>query len=514
MKSFTLNPAFTRAMSELHTWGGLLFGWLLFAIFLTGTLSVFEPELSHWMQPDLRSPQAEPVQAVASADQKLRLLDPKADMWMIAMPQKRHPDLEVMWKKGNVMLEKHLDPQTGRILKAHDTEGGHFFADFHYQLHSGKTGLWIVSLASAVMLVTLVSGIAIRRQVFQEFFRLRWRPNWLNAHTMTGVLTLPFVLLITYTGMTITLFMVMPTVPKLLYGSTWHGPHMVASQNFDRPRANQPGEIVPLAALLPRAEEQLGKGNISFIRITNPHDRHAVVTFFRTVDDTIVAMSAKTAFDGVTGELLGTQSTWTKSVQAYRTLVGLHIARFGGYPICWLYFAAGLVSCIMIAAGLIFFTIKRRSRYSRSNPIAQRLFRVVEALNITAVMGVVIACTAFLWANRLLPFALKNRADAEINVFFMVWLLMLLHAFWRPPLRAWAEQTSLAALLCLGLPLLNALTTNVGLFPAITQNDWMTAGVDLTAGVLGAGFALVAKRIACPFPSARGNPSHKKTSIS
>ncbi len=287
-----ITPAITRAMSELHTWGGLVFGWLLFAIFLTGTLSIFEPELTHWMQPNLRSVQAEPVQAIATADQKLRLLDPQADIWMIAMPQKRHQDLEIMWKKGKVTLEKHVDPQSGAIMKAYDTEGGHFFADFHYQLHSGKTGLWLVSLASVVMLVTLVSGIAIRRQVFKEFFRLRWRLNCLNAHTMTGVLTLPFVFLITYTGLTITFFMILPTVPKVLYGNTWHGPHTVASQNFDRPRANLPGEMVPLSELLPRAEKELGKGNISFIRITNPNDRHAVVTFFRTVDDTIVAMSA------------------------------------------------------------------------------------------------------------------------------------------------------------------------------------------------------------------------------
>ncbi|WP_312516348.1 PepSY-associated TM helix domain-containing protein [Anaerospora sp.] len=490
-----ITPAITRAMSELHTWGGLVFGWLLFAIFLTGTLSIFEPELTHWMQPNLRSVQAEPVQAVASADQKLRLLDPQADIWMIAMPQKRHQDLEIMWKKGKVTLEKHVDPQSGTIMKAHDTEGGHFFADFHYQLHSGKTGLWLVSLASVVMLVTLVSGIAIRRQVFKEFFRLRWRLNWLNAHTMTGVLTLPFVFLITYTGLTITFFMILPTVPKVLYGNTWHGPHTVASQNFDRPRANAPGEMVPLSDLLPRAEKELGKGNISFIRITNPNDRHAVVTFFRTVDDTIVAMSAKAAFDGVTGELIGTQSSWNKYVQAYRTLVGLHIARFGGYPIAWIYFIAGLISCVMIAAGLVFFTIKRRSRYSRSNQVIQVMYRAIEALNTTAVMGIIVACTAFLWANRLLPFALKSRADAEITVFFLTWLLMLLHAFLRPPLRAWAEQTGLAALLCLGLPLLNAITSNVGLLPSIARNDWMTVGVDGTAILLGALLAAASTRI-------------------
>lgn len=495
MNQLKLNKTFTHAMGELHTWGGLVFGWLLFVIFLTGTLSVFEPELTHWMQPAVRNKPAEPVQSVSSADRKLRQIAARADLWMIELPLNRQQDLEIMWKKGRTMLERHLEPQTGKILKVPATEGGHFFADFHYELHSGKAGLWLVSLASVVMLVTLISGIAIRKQVFTEFFRLRWRKNWFSVHTMTGVLTLPFVILITYTGLTIVFLMLLPTVPQVLYGSSWKGPATVAAESFERPRANLPGELMPLSRLLPLAEAELGKGNISFIRVSNPGDKNSVVTFFRKVDDTVVAMSARTAFDGVTGEQLGSQTSWNPYVKIFRSLVGLHIARFGGYPISWLYFAAGLISSVMIAAGLIFFTIKRRRRYATSSQPVQLLYRAAEALNITAIMGVTIACVAYLWGNRLLPLAVKDRADAEITVFFVVWLLTLFHAFWRAPLRAWFEQTGLAALLCLGLPLLNALTTTVGLLPAMARGDWMTAGVDLTAVLLGIGLAITARRI-------------------
>ena len=35
-------PSLTQSMSELHTWAGLVLGWVLFAIFLTGTLAVFD----------------------------------------------------------------------------------------------------------------------------------------------------------------------------------------------------------------------------------------------------------------------------------------------------------------------------------------------------------------------------------------------------------------------------------------------------------------------------------------
>ena len=44
---------FRQAMSWLHTWAGLILGWLLFAIFLTGTLSFFKNEFNLWMRPEM-----------------------------------------------------------------------------------------------------------------------------------------------------------------------------------------------------------------------------------------------------------------------------------------------------------------------------------------------------------------------------------------------------------------------------------------------------------------------------
>lgn len=495
MRHMLQNKTFIRGMSEIHTWGGLIFGWLLFAIFLTGTLAVFEQELTHWMQPSLRSNPAAAVQSLAAAEQKLRLFAPSAEAWTVAMPQPRHQDLEISWKVGQVALEKHLDAQTGAVIKSPETAGGEFFSRFHFELHSGKSGLWLVSLASIIMLAAVISGVVIRKQVIKDFFLLRWRQSWLNLHTMTGVLTLPFVLLITYTGLTINFFSLMPLVPHLLYGNAWKGPYAVVANNYDRPRSNLPGNLVPLSSLLPQAEAILGKDKISFIRITNPGDQNSLVTFYRNVDDSIVAISSRAVFEGTTGELVGSQTTWNKFVQIYRSIVGLHIARFGGYPISWLYFAFGLISSVMIAAGLIFFVIKRRRRYAQSAGAAQAMFRSIEALNITAISGLITAIAALLWSNRLLPAAIVNRAEAEINVFLFVWGIMLMHAFNRAPAKAWYEQLMIAGFLCGGLPAISALTTNVGLLPSLRKGDWMTAGVDITIFLFGAFFLFTARMI-------------------
>ena len=49
-----MDRAFRQSMSWLHTWAGVVFGSLLFAIFWMGTLSVFDKEVDRWMAPTTR----------------------------------------------------------------------------------------------------------------------------------------------------------------------------------------------------------------------------------------------------------------------------------------------------------------------------------------------------------------------------------------------------------------------------------------------------------------------------
>ena len=49
-----MEKSFTQRMDWLHTWFGLVLGWLAFALFLTGTIAVFWFEIQHWAQPELQ----------------------------------------------------------------------------------------------------------------------------------------------------------------------------------------------------------------------------------------------------------------------------------------------------------------------------------------------------------------------------------------------------------------------------------------------------------------------------
>lgn len=111
--------------------------------------------------------------------------------------------------------------------------------------------------------------------------------------------------------------------------------------------------------------------------------------------------------------------------------------------------------------------------------------RLVEVLNIASISGLVVSVAAFFWANRLLPIGMAERAGWEVNSFFIVWGLSLLHAMVRRGRVAWVEQLALAALLFGAVPLLNALATPYHLGASLKEGDWAMAGFDLACLVSG-----------------------------
>ena len=85
-------PGIRQSMSSLHTWAGLLLGWVLYAMFLTGTVSYFKDELSQWMRPELPRLSQIPDQAAVAqrvADE-LGNIAAGTSQWSIRLPDERN----------------------------------------------------------------------------------------------------------------------------------------------------------------------------------------------------------------------------------------------------------------------------------------------------------------------------------------------------------------------------------------------------------------------------------------
>src|SRR6476469_9536805 len=185
---------FTPWMNWFHSWSGLLFGWLLFAVFLTGTLTVFDTEITAWMQPELHEITSDTRQDDGPASWPAQLMSP-----LVREGRDVSTDeslLRVKLQEKRTFSGQTVDPVTGRMVIFRDTQGGDFFYHFHYGLLFGWPGAWVVAAAALMMLITLATGLCSHRWVFKDVVMLRLRPYypraWLDAHNLTGTLMIPF----------------------------------------------------------------------------------------------------------------------------------------------------------------------------------------------------------------------------------------------------------------------------------------------------------------------------------
>lgn len=483
----------TISWRQLHTWGGLLLGWLLLPVFVTGTLAVFEHELSRWMQPEIpRRPEVSRAEALDRAVAFLQQQAPTAASWMVSWPRARDPALSASWGAGRAMAQAYLDPRDGQPLKVRDTLGGHLFVDFHYELLAGKVGLWLVGVAGLAMVIALITGILIHARLFKDFFTFRpaggGHKGWLDGHNLSGVLTLPFLLMISYTGVSLSFTTLYPATTNQLFDGDGGKLRSAVVRDFSRPATGEAAPLLlPLSRYLALADARFGDGQTSLLRVVSPGDGHAHVELMRSAEEQLALIAHRLAFDGVSGQPLAEQSDFRPLTVAFRAMAGLHVGHYGGMALSWIYFICGSAGCVLIASGLILYPLKRRQRHGPS-----RWLTSVDALNQISIAGSLQACALVLWANRLLPLELDARPQWEVALLCSSWLLSALLACW--PRAGWRVQLGLAGLLWLLLPVVDLLSVSNHWWAAWAAGERVFVAVDLLALTLGLALLLMAGR--------------------
>jgi uncharacterized iron-regulated membrane protein len=512
-----------QSMSSLHTWAGLLLGWILYAMFLTGTVSYFKDELSQWMRPELARLSQIPDQAAVAqriADE-LGNTVAGASQWSMRLPDGRTNSVYAFWRASarnpgqRGFGEANFDPATGRKVASRDTLGGEFFYRFHFQFHYMPVvwGRWLAGAAAMFMLVAIVSGVITHKKIFVDFFTFRWgkrQRSWLDAHNAFSVFGLPFHFMITYTGLVTLMALYMPWGERVAFKTPPERQQLSAELSAFIPPGKPSGQKVPLASvedMVRQAQERWGRDNVGRVNAVHPGDAAARVVVTKG-DAGRVSMSPQyMEFEGTTGKLLTVRENVGAAAETRGVLYALHLGRFSDAVTRWLYFLVSFMGVAMVGTGLVMWTVKRRQKLPDPNR-PHPGFRLVERLNIASIAGLSVAMTAFLWGNRLLPRQLEGRADMEIHLFFIVWALTLLHALVRPARSAWVEQLWAASALLFLLPVLNAVTTQRPLWHSLAEGDWVFAGMDIMCWALASLHAVLAMRTA---RQRAGSPSSRKT---
>ena len=517
-----MGTTFRQAMAWLHTWSGLVVGWVLLAVFVTGTASYYRADISRWMRPELRQAAPFSPDAMArAAERGIAHLDAHAGgarSWFIGLPQPDQPVIDLFWRTrpGTPPGQARLDPATGEPAAIRDTRGGDFLYRFHFELHMAPLwGRWIVGICAMIMLVALISGIVTHRRIFSDFFTFRRdkaaQRAWLDAHNVTGVLALPFHLMITYTGIVTLALMYMPWGVTTAYKGEAPAFYAESGQTTaPRPPAGRPGTLSPIGPMVREAMARVPEP-LERLSVLNPRDANATVVAVFEEPHGLSHAHPQVAFDGVTGAVREVRQGGLKpATRTFTTMVGLHEAHFAGPALRILFFVCGLMGSAMVATGLVLWSVARLPKPGERSFLGLRL---VQALNIGAVAGLPGAIAAYFLANRLLPVDLGQRADWEIAAFFGVWALVTLAALAGPQRRAWRVALSVTAGLYLAV---------VGADIARVDHDW--AGLlegearfvwfDATLLALAALFAVAARKVARYAPprrAGRGAPAPEAT---
>ncbi|MEZ7137029.1 PepSY-associated TM helix domain-containing protein [Komagataeibacter sp. SM21] len=466
-------------MGWLHGWVGLVSGLCLLCVFATGTLAVFDTEITRWMQPETEGHfSTHPTDmALSDATTLLRRQQARGIAAFLVLPSVRSPMLEVLHYNGHEFVGDVLDPATGAVIPTRRTAGGKFFYNFHYTLRGGhETGIRVVNMLAMGLLVVVGAGIIIHlHALVPDVVLLRLSTSrirlWLDVHLLAGVLALPFMVMIAYTGILVHADTIMPAHSLL---------HETKKGRISSPSAlpKPPLQAVPpLSPLLSIAQQNLGGRPCGFI-LFGP-DRMSI---FASDAAAPYLTRDHVDFSLPDGHLLGVTLNTGQIATTMQLMHGLHYARFAGPGLRWLYFISGLFGTAVIASGLVLFFMKRRRK---SGHLA--IFRVAEGLTVASMTSLLTAILAFLWSNRLLPSTLPDRDGMEIDIFFAVWGLGALHAlsrsFFGSPLSGWQEQLAAAAIMGCGLPLLDMVSAP----QALIHDAAIHMGVDgmgLVAGLV------------------------------
>lgn len=568
-----MKEGFRQSMAWLHTWTGLVVGWVLFFVFLTGTTGYFDDEITRWMQPErplaVIAPPVLPTQGVARAQAFLAQTAPGAERWSIGLPGGRGETAwPLSWPRSDEGLHQArperrqrgehgerrgrnerllFDPVAGTATpipprtQARDTGGGVGLYRLHYQLHyvSHASAILIVGVCTMLMLLAIVSGVITHKKIFKDFFTFRpakGQRSWLDMHNVVSVMALPFFLMITYTGLMFFMYAYMPAAMNLSYGTErkWENDGYTNPLN---PRANAqfepgatsggrrqrgapfvkasgtPAPLTDLSGLVARAQAQWGASRIEGVTVDRPGDRNARVTITRRSSSLTGGPEDRLTFDGVTGEMLDAPPARHRGTwQAQDSMIALHEGLFAGPVLRWFYFASGLLGCGMVGTGLVLWTVKRRARQIRAGRTDYG-FRLVECLNIAAIAGLPLGIAAYFWANRLLPVSMADRTEWEFHSLFAGIGAVLLWASLRPSAKAWVDGLTLCSAAYGLLPALNALTTDRHLGVTLAAGDWALAGFDLTMLAIGGVFAIAAAKAAARATAMKGTSGKAKPAL-
>ncbi|MEM6967326.1 MAG: PepSY-associated TM helix domain-containing protein, partial [Bacteroidota bacterium] len=199
-----------------HTVAGIAISFGLFIIFYAGAFSIFRDEIYRWENPNAR------IEVVEAIDLDRVIATVKANnenfveqsQFTIRTPDEYSPfvrffgseyrdETKERTKRFSALLNPNEDYEYRHLAKPETTLGNTLYR-LHY-FGQIPLGIYISGFVALFFLFASITGIVIHwRNLVTKFYaftvRGKWRQIWTNAHTVLGVIGLPFQIMYAVTG--------------------------------------------------------------------------------------------------------------------------------------------------------------------------------------------------------------------------------------------------------------------------------------------------------------------------
>lgn len=508
-------------MYDLHSWSGVILGFLLFVICFTGSVAMFaRDEVKSWENPALRLAVAEtPLEMTETLDNWVSTKSQGQEIAFLRFlyPSVHSPvyiaDMDVRLEDGTPLEFKAMwDTENGEPVQIKKDGFSYWLLEFHRNLMfpdflGGKfAGRIFVGLTGVMLLLTLISGIIAHTKITQEFFTLRyWRSvrlMWQDTHKVIGLWTAPFSAIIGFTGIALGMG---PLVFILVGAMVFEGDVDTASvelgmigtdpagisaqmltvdeiRDFSHPvTGNAPSEV---------QMQHYGDVNAEYVLLFPPKGE------LKPVD--IMTVSGVTG-DPIQGDALYDDTPANRTLMAMNPL---HYGTFGGVFMKIVYFVLGLFLSLIISLGTMMW-IERRKNGNEGNR-SDQFYDGLTRINIGISLGFPLASVALFHTDKLLFTGPGDYVVAIGWAYFVVFAGSLLYAFLRrDDYRATLELTALCGIACLTVPLVNFVATGDWFLSSLTapSNDW--AWVDFFMASMGVVLLYTAVRLPKHRPSVK-----------
>jgi uncharacterized iron-regulated membrane protein len=363
-----------KTIRFIHLWLGLLSGLVVFIVAITGAIWSFEAELSDLFY-DYRKVEVQNKPTISISKIK-EVVSPHLKKINAIYYYGSNRSIEVReWNEIDGTLVNNfinLNPYTGEILKIRIDEPTFFdlVLDLHINLLLGKIGHQIVSYATLVFLVILITGIYLwwpkkrkgikQRMTFDWKSSTKWRRKNFDLHSILGFYASWIIIFVAITGLAWSFKWVDKTIYAVAtLGEDYKDYTEISSQSYINSQKHKDIDDFVLNTTLNDYKTPIASWNYYFAQ--KPEE---TISIYVNPDSNTYYKSVSYYFDQRTAKMLFKETPDNKNKGQYvrDMYYDIHIGKILGLPGQLLvFFASLLVASLPVTGFLIWYGRRKKS---------------------------------------------------------------------------------------------------------------------------------------------------------